>query len=64
MVVKNIFNTPQRVWKSKSPNRARMCTVVKAARTKDGKVVSIVPGGMVDVALHELGARLTEAERF
>ena len=29
---------------------------------EDGQAVSIKPGGMVDIAIHELGARLIEVE--
>ena len=64
MVVKDISATPHKAKRRQRSNRAKMCTVVKAARTKEGKVVSIVPGGMVDVALRELGAQISEAERL
>lgn len=29
---------------------------------EDGQAVSIKPGGMVDIAIHELGARVIEVE--
>lgn len=64
MVIEDFSTTSQEARERQRPKRAKMCTVVKAARTTEGKVVAIVPGGMVDVALRELGARLTGAERL
>jgi len=64
MVVVDISTAPQKAQERQRPKRAGMCTAAKAARTVEGKIVSIVPGGMVNVALSELGARLTKAERL
>jgi hypothetical protein len=63
MVVEDIYTMPKRAQERQRSNRVSMRTVVKAVRTQGGKVVPIVPGGMVDVALRDLDARLTESER-
>lgn len=39
-------------------------STITIAHLKDGRAIPIISGGMVDIAIHELGARLIEIEEL
>jgi hypothetical protein len=39
-------------------------STVMIAHLEDGRAIPIISGGMVDIAIHELGARLVEIEEL
>jgi hypothetical protein len=48
--------------KEKEAQEARSSTYAKFVLLEDGRLVPVEPGGMVEVALNELGAKIVEVE--